>query len=302
MSTRPLIRIGEFARRAGIPAATLRAWERRYGIVAPSRSEGGYRLYDAADEARLRTMVELIAHGAAPAQAAEQVLAGEADDGAASASPNGGPSAGAGTEPEELRAGLLAAVERYDEAAAQATFDRAVGAYSVEALLGEVVLPVLREVGRRWAGEELSVAQEHFASNLIRGRLIGLARGWGEGEGPLALLACPPGEQHDIGLLCFGLLLRARGWRIAFLGADTPPQGLTTATRAMDPRVVVLALSGEESETEAQVGALETAGLDGARIFVGGAGAGEREAARLRAGLLEPDIVLAAATLADRHR
>ena len=68
----------------------------------------------------------------------------------------------------------------------------------------------------------VSVAQEHFASNLIRGRLAGLARGWGHGHGPRAILACVPDELHDIALLAFGIVLNRNGWRIEYLGANTP--------------------------------------------------------------------------------
>ena len=80
----------------------------------------------------------------------------------------------------------------------------------------------LKEVGDGWKRGEIEISEEHFASNLIRGRLLALARFWGRGTGPLALLACAPGEMHDITLLAFALVLRSHGWRILFLGADTP--------------------------------------------------------------------------------
>lgn len=86
----------------------------------------------------------------------------------------------------------------------------------------------------------MSVAQEHFASALLRGRLLGLARGWGRGVGPLAVLACAPGEQHDLGLLAFGLALRARGWRIVYLGTDTPIASVADAARSCNPAAVVV--------------------------------------------------------------
>ena len=73
---------------------------------------------------------------------------------------------------------------------------------------------------------DATVAQEHFASNLIRGRLLGIGRGWDSGEGPRAVLACAPGEQHDLGLIAFGLTLNRRGWRITYLGPDTPVDSL----------------------------------------------------------------------------
>ena len=76
-----------------------------------------------------------------------------------------------------------------------------IAAVSVETVMREVLLPYLLESSEnRWASGDMSVAQEHFASALLRGRLLGLARGWGTGSGPTLVLACPPGEQHDLGL------------------------------------------------------------------------------------------------------
>ena len=75
---------------------------------------------------------------------------------------------------------------------------------------------------------------------MLRGRLLGLARGWGQGLGPAAVLACLPGEQHDLGLITFGLALRARGWRIVYLGTDTPIETVEEVSRRLDPSLVVL--------------------------------------------------------------
>jgi methanogenic corrinoid protein MtbC1 len=86
----------------------------------------------------------------------------------------------------------------------------------------------------------VSIAQEHFASNVLRGRLLGLARGWGRGTGPRALLACPEGEHHDLGLIAFGLALRERGWRIDYLGSDTPVASIAEAAEAIAPELLVL--------------------------------------------------------------
>ena len=84
----------------------------------------------------------------------------------------------------------------------------------------------------------------------MRGRLLGLARGWGGGSGPLAVLACVPGDLHDLGLICFGLCLRERGWRIAYLGPDTPIETLEETTEALRPRWLVLAASQARLLTE----------------------------------------------------
>jgi DNA-binding transcriptional MerR regulator len=235
MPAEELLRIGELSKRTGVSAESLRAWERRYGLLRPTRSAGGLRLYSLDDLERVRMMRAHLAAGLAAAEAARLATAPDEED-----------ARSAGTDPTRLRAALAAAVDRFDEAAAQALLDRAVAALSVDALLLELVLPYLHELGARWERGEVSIAQEHFASGLLRGRLLGLARGWGLGVGPTALLACLPGEFHDLGLIAFGLALRARGWRIVFLGADTPSETIDTAAREIDPALVVLSAVNPE--------------------------------------------------------
>ncbi len=103
---------------------------------------------------------------------------------------------------EDAASRLLAAIHDYDEAAVHAVLDQSFAAFGLEAVLRDLILPTLTRVGLEWQQGTLAISQEHFASNLIRARLLSLARMWGRGSGPLALLACAPGEQHDITLLC----------------------------------------------------------------------------------------------------
>ena len=208
----------------------LRAWERRYGLLEPTRSAGGLRLYSAGDEARVRRMREHLAAGLAAAEAAALAVGAEPER------ENGRPA----FDPGAARAELAGALSRLDEPAAQAVLDRILAAATLDVFLADIVLPYLHDVGDRWARGDVSVAQEHFASSVLRGRLLGLARGWGRGLGPLALLACLPDERHELGLIAFGLALRARGWRIAYLGADTPLETIDEAAQALEPALVVL--------------------------------------------------------------
>jgi DNA-binding transcriptional MerR regulator len=223
------IRIGELGRRTGVSPELLRAWENRYGLLQPSRSPGGFRLYSAADEARIRRMTRLIADGLSAAEAARQALA----DGE--------------VKPEaqvpilaEFADQLRTAFDGFDGAAAHAAFDRLLASVSLDVVLLDVVLPYLRDLGDRWAAGRASVAQEHFASNLLRGRLLAIARDWDGGGGPALLLACLPGEAHDLGLIVFGILASRRGCRVTLLGADTPIETLHRSVGAIRPSLTVL--------------------------------------------------------------
>jgi DNA-binding transcriptional MerR regulator len=231
------IRIGELSRRVGVSAELLRAWERRYGLLSPSRTEGGLRLYGEEDERRVLRMLEHLAAGVSAAEAA-RLTRRELES---------GPPPLVDLERSEVGTPvptgehLVRALDQLDETAANAALDRLLSGFAVETVVTETVLPYLREIGERWqqVGDAV-VAQEHFATALLRGRLLGLARGWGGGYGPMALLGCFPGEQHDLGLICFGLGLRANGWRVTFLGPDTPFPAIGEAARRVQPALIVL--------------------------------------------------------------
>jgi DNA-binding transcriptional MerR regulator len=241
----PVLRIGELSRRLGVSDHVLRAWESRYGLLQPVRSPGGFRLYSEADALRIRRMQAHLAHGLSAAEAAQAVLE---EDSGARADP--GRAAGPHRAPpatSELSGALQRALDAFDEPAAQAVLDRLMSDLSLATVLRDVVMPYLTELGERWQRGTASVAQEHFASNVIRGRLAGLARGWGNGHGPRAVLACPPGELHDLALMIFGIILNGNGWRIDYLGMITPVDELTRTVAMRRPDLVVLAATLPEN-------------------------------------------------------
>jgi methanogenic corrinoid protein MtbC1 len=192
---------------------------------------------------------------------------------------------------------LVAAAHAYDEAAVHAILDEALAGFSLETVLRELILPVLREIGAEWERGTLEVGQEHFASNLVRERLLALARLWGRGGGPLAILACAPSERHDIGLIAFGLVLRSHGWRILFFGADTPLATLERAVSTMNPQLVVVA-SMDSALLEAESTGLRRLGRS-APLVLSGAGASEKLCARLRIDRLDGDLVTAAGAVSQ---
>ena len=130
---------------------------------------------------------------------------------------------------------------------------------------------------------------------MIGGRLRGLSRGWGHGVGPLAIVACPPGELHELGPLAFGLALRERGWRIAYLGADTPLEDVAAILDQLTPAIVVLAAVSPERFLES-AGAV-TALAARVRVGLAGAGASATIADRLGAELLAGELMAAATAL-----
>ena len=256
------LRIGELSRRTGVAPELLRAWERRYGLLRPARSEGGFRLYSDSDERRVELMRRHLREGLAAAEAARR-----ATDGAQVTD-----------EPEHRRPDLGAAAARlratlddFDEAGAQRALDDLLAGFTVEAVLADVVLPYLAELGDRWASGDATVAQEHFATNVIRGRLLGIARGWDGGDGRRAVLAAAPGELHDLGLIAFGVTLHRRGWRITYLGPDTPIESLVETAARLEPDLVVVVATTRKRLTPL-VAALRNIGRS-TDIAVAGAGA-----------------------------
>ncbi|GAB94117.1 DNA-binding transcriptional MerR regulator [Kineosphaera limosa] len=237
------MRIAELAARTGVSPHLIRMWERRYGLLSPTRSAGGYRLYGPRDEALLNQMREQRAQGVPAGEAVTRVLARR----------NGRPAPPAPTgvtEPKrpsrELLDHLHEAVQGFDEVRASVALDDLLADHPFGAGLDEILIPYLRELGERWADGRATVAHEHFASSLIRRRLAPLCQTDEQGDGPLALLACPSGEQHDLMLMSFGILLAQAGWRVRHLGSDTPMSAITSAAQALTPDLVVLSATRAE--------------------------------------------------------
>lgn len=274
------IRIGELARRTGVSPELLRAWERRYGLLRPERSAGGYRLYSSDDEHRVRAMTAELERGISASEAARLSLGDRTDV----------PSAGT----------LVEALDRFDDVGAHAALDRLLSSLTLETVLRDSVLPGVRDLGERWQRREITIAQEHFASNLLRGRLLGLARGWDRGSGPRALLACPTGEQHDLSLIAFGLALREHGWRITYLGADTPVATIAETATELRPALVVMSAVDPERLSVCAEALRELAAQF--PLALAGAGASEDLVAKLGAIRLAEGPIEAAAAVAARER
>ena len=219
----------------GIPEPTLRAWERRYGIPSPERTEAGYRLYGAKEIAEVERMRELCDGGMAASEAAKVVRFGTAP----AAKPPGVESGFA-----ESRRALVSAIERFDDAELEAQVKTLYFIGNPSEVLEQVVEPVLRAVGEKWHAGELSVAQEHLASQRIGTLLRDLAR----------LSAVPTSrgrvvigsfadDEHELGLHGLAILLSSWGFGVVNLGARTPPSAVENAVEMLEPALVGLSLT-----------------------------------------------------------
>ena len=286
-----VLRIGELSRRVGVSDHVLRAWEIRYGLLTPVRSPGGFRLYSDSDERRVRRMQFHLAQGLSAAEAARTAIA-EAHTRAASINVSLASDGSDRVELDELAGSLQAALDDFDEGAAQSVLDRLLSDFTLTTTLRDVVVPYLRQLGERWERGEITIAQEHFASNVVRGRLAGLARGWGDGHGPRAVVACPPGELHDLPLLVFGIVLNRSGWRVDYFGASTPIDELIQTAGRSCPELVVVAATTSDRFTSILGELAQLAAI--APLALAGAGATQRMADQTGARLLSGDPVTAA--------
>ncbi|WP_168929803.1 B12-binding domain-containing protein [Nocardioides sp. GY 10127] len=291
-------RIGALAKRVGVSETLLRAWELRYGLLTPVRTTGGYRMYGPEDERRARAMAEARAEGVPAADAAARILA---DDRAQAPTGPGPRPPTSSEEVARLRAELETAMTAFDTGSMHDTIDRAFAALSVETTIREVLLPFLVSVGAGWQMGDFDVADEHFASDVVRGRLAALAAGPGSRTGPLVLLACPPKESHDIALKAFEVVLQRAGWRTRYLGPHTPLASVEVAVEVVNPDVVVLAGTARavfELPDHAVEIVRRIAGS--ARLLLAGAGADDDLAASWGGELLSGDPISAAQLLVRR--
>lgn len=268
---RAALRIGEVARRTGIGVATLRAWERRYGLLRPIRTAGGHRRYSDEDVDRVRSVQALVDDGWAVTAAAAEVKR------AAGARPAGGDRRSGGP-PEEVVARLQTAMDGFDEAALEQALDDAFSRMSVPAALDDVVLPALRWVGAGWEDDDRVIAREHLTTNILRPRLQRLLRDPTTATGRSLVAATPEHEEHDLGVLAASVVAAAVGYRVHFLGARTPTRALQRAVRELAP---VAVLVGGVSRGHA--GELLDGGpvLDGVPLVLGGPAFASDDAERL---------------------
>lgn len=223
--------INEVEARTGVPATTLRQWERRYGLPMPERSDAGYRLYGDDDLGDIRAMKAHVDDGVPASRAAAMVKEG--------ALPVAGPRTVAA-----LRADLVDALVALDDDRADRVLSEAHALHSVEGVVLELLGPAMIDLGNLWHDGKIATTTEHFASSYVNGRLRALlALAGGQRVGPVVIVACAPLDQHELGALTLAVLLRRRGYQVYFVGANTPVEDLAAMARELLPFAVMVSAS-----------------------------------------------------------
>jgi DNA-binding transcriptional MerR regulator len=239
-------------RLTGVEPVTLRAWERRYGVPRPGRGDGAYRLYSEREAAVVRWMYACVRAGLPASRAA--ALARPLFEPPVSAS-------GADDALTRLQERLVRAAAALDRAELERGLSEGFAVLPVEDACQRLVVPFLERLGSAWQAAQLGVAAEHFASQVIRRRLLTLFDAAPEGSGAPILAGCPPGEDHELGGLVLALFLRRRGLNVLWLGADLPAAEWPGLARRQRPRLVCLSVAGPDGVAGARAVARALAGL-----------------------------------------
>ena len=293
--------ISEAANRAGVTTDVLRAWERRYQIVEPRRTSGGYRQYDEAAIRRVRAMRRMVDDGWTPSAAAESlrdVLDGDLLD--AVAPPDESPLS---ADADDLRDRFVRAAADMEPAVLQAVLDEMGARASFEPMVDRYLFPALHALGDAWQAGVVSVAAEHAASAAV-GRWIGAAydaAGTNRPDARPILVGLPAGARHELAALAFAVAARRSGLAVQYIGADVPAADWIRAARATMASAAVIGVptAADAPAARAVVAALRRA-LPDVLVVLGGDGARAMQRQSVLPGPLPDAVRELAARLADR--
>lgn len=233
-----LYTIGTVSNLTGVGAITLRAWERRYGLINPVRKESGHRLYSRHHIDQINRITALTRQGIRISQIKPEMLESEP----------AGDTSEAGDRWKEYLNSMLAAIVSFDEERLEQIYNEALSLYPIGTVTRSLLAPLLAELGLRWASEQGSIAEEHFFAFYLRNKLgAQYHHRPGNNQGPRILLAGLPNEHHEIGLLLFALAAHDAGYRLIPLGANMPLGELAYVARKKDCSAIVLSGAIEPS-------------------------------------------------------
>ncbi len=246
-SDEPVYNVKAVSHQTGIAAATLRAWERRYGVPSPPRTDSGYRLYSARDVAIIRWLKSQIENGMSISQAVHLLRSLEAQsaDGRISEPLTERPSPDAPASYQRLHDEIIAGAAEFDEAHIEYTLAEAFSLFPVEEVCLHLIQPVLVTLGEKWHLGEINIGVEHFVTNIMRRKLSALmsASPPFSREGRI-VSGCAPGEYHELGILMISLFLRRRGYEVIYLGQNIAAARFQEMLMKTQPDLLMLSASG----------------------------------------------------------
>lgn len=247
LSDTPRYNIKAVVQQTHVNISTLRAWEQRYGIPRPNRSDHGHRLYSQRDIAVIKWLKQCTDNGLAISQAVMMLRESKTLDTAsvAIAIPTIPQSITGGWA--ELRAQLLDALLNVNLRQAHMLVNTVSTMCPIETVILELFQPIMVTVGERWLRGQICVAEEHLVTNFIRQRLLALSQLYAPfAHGPRLICGCVPNEQHEIGLLMFSMLMEQRGWEIVYLGQNLSTEGLGDMIARLTPAVLCIGITMAE--------------------------------------------------------
>ena len=254
LSDEPKFRIKAVSAKTGIRPVTLRAWERRHSILTPHRGDNKYRVYSERDIAVLRWLKSRVDKGV-PISTAANELRDMQKNGiwpeALPPTPSITPNKKSNIPPENYVSKLYRALVKHDEASATALMKEIRENYDLNTICMDILTPTLVDIGDAWYHGQIRIATEHFASNFLREKLLALLDTFPTHRNASYLLVgCAPTEHHELNSLMTALLLRSKGYRVEYLGADIPLIDLVDYASYEHPKMIILSASMEETAIE----------------------------------------------------
>ncbi len=251
ISTTPAFNLKAVLQETRLAADTLRAWERRYGLPVPQRTQGGHRLYSRRDIETIKWLMARQAEGLSISRAVDlwneqtasgsDPLAGSAASSTTSLTANSSTMLPAETTLAALRSHWIAACMNFNESTAEQILNQAFSIFPIETVCVEVLQKGLSEIGNRWYSNKATVQQEHFASGLAMRRLDALLLASpASTQQATILIGCPAEEWHTLTPLLLALFLRRRGLNVIYLGANVPTQRFADTVKDVSADLVVL--------------------------------------------------------------
>lgn len=249
----------------GVHPVTLRAWERRYGLIKPTRTAKGHRLYSEEDIQLVLKVVGLLEKGISVSQVnnhiANQELKSEPP-----------PAIGSSDYWSTARQTMLNAIIRFDPNRLDATYNEAIALYPIDVVTHHLLTPLLEVLGERWNTADAGIAEEHFFGTYMRNKLGARLHHLGgrKKDGPTLVTACLPGEFHELGLLLFAIAAMEQGWNAVVLGANMPIEQLDSVAQRSKAAAIVLSGSADPTDKALYNALSELVSQCGLPVFVGG--------------------------------